>query len=240
MGDFELVGPHVADYICTIGQDCHVTVHGYRLEMINTMIMGAYAECGEPGFRPASISFSPVGVTSKGSNASYILGMPEFGYPGDFYNLCWGWNPQQWYGGGILHEWNIGVDRSFTLEYQFARRLRGLEKPWPFFEIGRLACSIKSYLTPWIDKHLFLLKCKKNKNKQHPWLATPFSNPTFWKEVPKFLVFEVLRYWTFGKRTLWTGLENVFSISSDSYPFNTQTYWTVGAPRATLQCHLPL
>ena len=37
-GDFELVGPFVADLGCTIGQDCSTTLLGYRLAESNQMV----------------------------------------------------------------------------------------------------------------------------------------------------------------------------------------------------------
>jgi hypothetical protein len=102
-----LSGPNTGDLLdCTLGLPCEVTVTGYRLEPTSGIVAVSEGLCGS---EDALVSNSTWDITNpvEGSTTSAVgddgvevwtqtfdVGVPLVGTPGEFYRLCWGFDPE--------------------------------------------------------------------------------------------------------------------------------------------------
>jgi hypothetical protein len=120
--DFGLAGPYTGEFICSLGTKCRIELTGWGLDTSNHLSLVSGGKCGEayeygaPGtILPASLGYSSLDMNDEGSEATYELGT-ALGYVGDFYKLCWSWEPQTFFPLN-LPDYNVEVDDDFELVF---------------------------------------------------------------------------------------------------------------------------
>ena len=113
--DAELSGPDVADFACTLGEPCQFQVTGHDLHTTNRIIVITSGNCGDSEPVVASQTWGSafghaMSETIDGiASATYSLGTPVVGVPGDTYKLCWAHDPS------VLSDFNVMIDSDAEL-----------------------------------------------------------------------------------------------------------------------------
>jgi hypothetical protein len=114
-GDAELSGPDVADFACTLGEPCHFVVTGHDLHTTNRIIVLSTGNCGDSAPAVASTTWGStfghamIETTDGIASATYDLGTPVVGVPGDTFKLCWAHDPS------ALSDFNVEIDADAEL-----------------------------------------------------------------------------------------------------------------------------
>jgi hypothetical protein len=128
---FGLVGPFRANYTCDIGAPCDLVITGWGLDTTNQIMVvdpgtdpTSAGECGDPlkyavmpgvaSVLPASMGYEPDVVNTEQDETEYGL-PPPFGRRGNFYKLCWSWQPVGHWPMNI-GAFNVEVDGDFMLD----------------------------------------------------------------------------------------------------------------------------
>jgi hypothetical protein len=120
--DFGLAGPYTSEFICSLGAKCVIELTGWGLEDWNHLAIVTDGKCGEPyqygqvgTIRPASLGYASSAMNEEGTAGTYQLGT-ALGYVGDFYKLCWSWEPQTFFPMNLV-DYNVEVDDDFGLVF---------------------------------------------------------------------------------------------------------------------------
>jgi hypothetical protein len=121
--DFGLVGPYRGEFECDLGAMCRVTISGFGLVAQNKLVMVTGGECGDDfgygqpnSLAPASLGYAAETLSDDGDEAAFRLGT-ALSAVGDFYKLCWSWQPEPPNFPLNLPNYNVEVDPDFLIQF---------------------------------------------------------------------------------------------------------------------------
>jgi hypothetical protein len=121
--DFGLVGPYRGEFECDLGAVCRVTISGWGMEENNKLVMVTGGFCGDQfGYgqantlAPASLGYAAETLSDTGDEAAYRLGT-ALSAVGNFYKLCWSWQPEPPNFPLNLPNYNVEVDPDFVIKF---------------------------------------------------------------------------------------------------------------------------
>lgn len=139
--DFGLVGPFRGNFSCDLGAVCEVSIDGWGLTDINKIVIVTGGECGDSfGYgqpntlSPASLGYAAQTISEAADEADFRLGT-ALSAVGNFYKLCWSYDPEPPNFPLNLYNYNVEIDPNFIIQFpegggwDFGRRM-GDGGPW--------------------------------------------------------------------------------------------------------------